>query len=270
VIEPRPTGKLGCIGPPALLVDVAREPSRAAGTWTFWWRQLRRIFEMHDQNAILRVRPLEMGGVRRPRPELSFGPARPRQKEISQCTFTVPHVLACHEKMQVGAYRYPIPPLSLFCANQVSVDLICAMNRNTCDAIDEAIKPHETWKTEKILVPAEIIQLEDGIETIDTHAGPSVNLADYIGKDCKKRAATLKFQPREEWSDYTNEDCRADLISAIKTVCAFDSGFKAVCKGWERKWLALVFACHRGRRSKKRTGAPPGRQRRTTAIECGG
>jgi hypothetical protein len=62
------------------------------------------------------------------------------------------------------------------------------MNRNACVAIGEAIKPLETWQTEKILVPVGAIQLEDGVETIDTGAGAAVNLADYIGKDCKKKA----------------------------------------------------------------------------------
>jgi hypothetical protein len=106
------------------------------------------------------------------------------------------------------------------------------MNRSTCDAIGEAIKPLETWKTEKILVPVEIIQLEDSVETIDSHAGPAVNLADYIGKDCKKKAATLKFARREGWSD---PNCRDTVITDIELVCAFDSGFEAVCKGWEKK-----------------------------------
>jgi hypothetical protein len=111
-------------------------------------------------------------------------------------------------------------------------------------AIGEAIKPLETWQTEKILVPVGAIQLEDGVETIDTGAGAAVNLADYIGKDCKKKAATLKFARLEEWSNYSDPNCRQALITDIAMVCGYDSGFKAVCKGWEGDRLALVFACH--------------------------
>jgi MULE transposase domain len=115
------------------------------------------------------------------------------------------------------------------------------MNHRNLHAVDEAIAPLETWKADEIPFYHGVLSIDkDGNEEIET-----VNLADFIGADCKRARDILRIAHREEWDDCDDPQKRDVLIQHITFSCA-QGGFNVKCKGWEKKKSRMIFLCQRG------------------------